>query len=380
MRVLLVSHAMVTRSNHRLAEELSAYPDVQLEVLTPPWWDEESRHVAQEKTADPRYRIRIGKLGYFRQPKPNLFFFRSGLARALHQVRPDIIDFYEEPFSMVMGQLLPLRRLFAPRARLMFYSAQNIYKRYPPPFSLFEQAAFRAASYANVCASEVGAVLRRKGYRKPLKLIPLAADDAVFKPLPEARNEVRAEMGIAPQQRVLGYLGRLSAEKGVQDIVAALPLLPDDVRLLIVGGGEREPLEQQARTLGMAERLIFSGAVNRLDAPRYLNAMDLLVVPSHSTPSWKEQFGRIIVEAFLCGVPVLGSDSGAIPEVVSDTGLIFPEGDVAALAAAAERLLAQPVLAVDLSSRALTRARAEFTWPRVAAARYHIYEEMISDE
>jgi len=368
---------MVTRSNHRLAEELSAYPDVQLEVLTSPWWDEESRHVAQEKTADPHYRIRIGKLGYFGQPKPNLFFFRRGLARALNEVHPDIIDFYEEPFSMVMGQLLPLRRLFAPRARLMFYSAQNINKRYPPPFNLFEQAAFRAADYANVCASEVGAVLRRKGYRKPLKLIPLAADDTVFKPLPEARNELRAELAIAPQQRVLGYLGRLSAEKGVQDMVAALPLLPADVRLLIVGGGEREPLEQQARTLGVAERLIFTGAVNRLDAPRYLNAMDVLVVPSHTTPSWKEQFGRIIVEAFLCGVPVLGSDSGAIPEVVSDSGLIFPEGDVAALAAAASRLLEQPSLAADLSRHALIRARAEFTWPQVAAARYHIYEELM---
>ncbi len=380
MRVLLVSHAMVTRSNHRLAEELSAYPDLHLEVLTPPWWDEESRHVAQEKTADPHYKIRIGKLGYLRQPKPNLFLFRTGLAKTLREVKPDIIDFYEEPFSLVMGQLLALKRLFAPRARLMFYSAQNIYKRYPPPFRQFEQAAFRAASYANVCASEVGEVLRRKGYRKPLALIPLAADEAVFRPMPEARAALRAKLGIAPDALVLGYLGRLSAEKGVQDIVAALPLLPNDVQMLIVGGGERGPLEQQAHTLGVAERLVFSGAVNRLDAPRYLNAMDALVVPSHTTPSWKEQFGRIIVEAFLCGVPVLGSDSGAIPEVVGDSGLIFPEADVPALAVAANRLLAQPALAADLSRHALARARAEFTWSQVAATRYQIYKRMMSDE
>jgi glycosyltransferase involved in cell wall biosynthesis len=380
MRVLMISHAMVTRSNHRLAEELSAYPDVQLTVLTPPWWDEESRHVQQEKRSDPRYRIRIGQMGYFRQPKPNLFFFRSGLAKALRQAQPDIIDAYEEPFSLVMGQLLLLNRMFAPQARLLFYSAQNIYKRYPPPFSLFERAAFRRASYAYVCASEVGTVLRRKGYRKPLKLIPLAADETVFKPMPEARAAVRTELGIALEQRVVGYLGRLSVEKGVQDLVAALPLLPSDTRLLIVGGGEREPLERQAQGLGVAERLIFTGAVNRLDAPRYLNAMDLLVVPSHTTAGWKEQFGRIIVEAFMCGVPVLGSDSGAIPEVVADTGLIFPEGDVSALAAAACRLLEGANLGAELREHARVRALAEFTWPKVAADRYAIYKEMMSDK
>lgn len=380
MRVLMISHAMVTRSNHRLAEELSAYPDLQLTVLTPPWWDEESRHVAQEKVSDPRYNIRVGQMAYFRQPKPNLFLFRSGLAKALRKVKPDIIDAYEEPFSLVMGQILLLRRLFAPRTKLLFYSAQNIYKRYPAPFSLFERAAFRAASYAYVCASEVGAVLRRKGYKQPLKLIPLAADETVFKPLPEARAAMRAELGISPEQRVVGYLGRLSAEKGVQDIVAALPLLAADTQLLIVGGGEREPLERQAQGLGMAGRLIFTGAVNRLDAPRYLNAMDLLAVPSHTTPSWKEQFGRIIVEAFMCGVPVLGSDSGAIPEVVGDSGLIFPEGDVPALAAAACRLLEEPHLAADLSERARDRALAEFTWAKVAADRYQMYKEVIGDQ
>ncbi len=380
MRVLMVSHAMVTRSNHRLAEELAAYPDLQLEVLTPTWWPEESREVRQEKRSDPHYRIRIGKLGYFRQPQPNLFLFRSGLIRAMREARPDIIDCYEEPFSAVMGEVLALRRLFAPGARLMFYSAQNIYKRYPPPFRWVEQAAFRAACYAYVCATEVGTVLRRKGYRGPLKLIPLAADEAVFRPLPEARAQVRAALGIAEGQPLLGYLGRLSAEKGVQDMVAALPLLPTATKLLIVGGGEREPLVQQAEALGVGDRLIFTGAVNRLDAPRYLNAMDMLIVPSRTTPRWKEQFGRIIVEAFMCGTPVLGSDSGAIPEVVGDTGLIFPEADVPALAAAARRLLEQPELAADLCARAHARAHAQFTWPQVAADRYAIYKEVMSDE
>ncbi len=377
MKILLISHSLVTRSNHRLPEELSRRPDVRLEVFAPDWWNEESRTVRQEKTSDPRYRVRVARTWFPREPLPNLFLFREGLARALRELRPDIIDCNEEPFSLAMGQVLALRRALAPQARLLFYSFQNIHKRYPPPFSLFEQWAFRASAAACVSVSEVGAVLRRKGYRGRLLINPPGVDQAVFRPLPGARAALRAEFGLAPGQPVLGYLGRLTPEKGVQDIVAALPALPADTRLLIVGGGERAAIEAQARALGVGERLVFTGAVDRLDTPRYLGAMDALVVPSRTTPRWKEQFGRVIAEAMLCGVPVIGSDSGAIPEVVGGTGLIVREASPPALAAAARLLLGQPGLARALGERARARALEHFTWERVAQARYDLYREVL---
>lgn len=377
MKVLHISHSLVTRSNHRLPEELARRPDVQLEVFAPDWWNEESRTVQQEKTSDPRYRVRVARTWFPREPLPNLFLFREGLARALRELRPDIIDCNEEPFSLAMGQVLALRQALAPQARLLFYSFQNIRKRYPPPFSLFEQWAFRAASAACVSVSEVGAVLRSKGYSRRLVINPPGVDQAVFRPLPEARAALRAELGLAPEQPVLGYLGRLTPEKGVQDIVAALPALPEDTRLLVVGGGERGAIEAQARALGVGERLVFTGAINRLDTPRYLSAMDALVVPSRTTARWKEQFGRVIAEAMLCGVPVIGSDSGAIPEVIGGTGLIVPEARPQALAAAARLLLGQPGLARALGERARARALDQFTWEKVAAVRYELYREIL---
>jgi glycosyltransferase involved in cell wall biosynthesis len=377
MHVLLISHSLVTRSNHRLPEELARYPDLRLEVLAPEWWNEESRIVHQEKTSDPSYRIRLSKTAFFRRPMPNLFVYRSELARAIRQFQPEIIDVQEEPFSLAMGQILALRQALAPRSKLVFYSFQNLYKRYPPPFSLFEQWAFRAARYACVPVTEIGDVLRRKGYRGRIVLNPPGVDPQVFQPMPAARADVRAILGLAPDQPVLGYLGRLTPEKGVCDIVAALPALPPATRLLIIGGGDRGPIEQQAHALGVAGRVIFTGAIDRLDAPRYLNAMDLLVIPSRTTPRWKEQFGRVIVEAALCGVPVLGSDSGAIPEVVGVGGLIFREGNVRALAAAARLVLEQPGLGAELGRRGRARALEEFTWEKVAADRYAIYRELV---
>jgi glycosyltransferase involved in cell wall biosynthesis len=378
MRVLLCFHSLVTRSNHRLAEELAAAPDVDLHVLTPPWWPEEARRVRQEKPADPHYAIRTLPIVYWRQPRPNLFAYRAGLGRALRVLQPDILDCYEEPFSLAMGQALALRARYAPRARLLFYSAQNIVKRYPPPFRLFEQWAFRAAAAAYVCSSGAGAVLRTKGYRGDLRLIPLGVDPGVFTPRPPAEQPaLRAALGLDPARPVIGYLGRLHPEKGVEVLLAAVARMPEAQLALLGDGPQRPALAAQAAGRGLAERVHFFGAVPRPDLPRYLACCDILAVPSLTTPTWKEQFGRIIVEAALCGVPVVGSDSGSIPELIGETGVVVPEGDVEALRAALAGLLADRGRARSLAGAARARALALYTWERVAAQRLALYREVL---
>ena len=377
MRILLISHSLVTRSNHRLPEELAPYPDVELTVFTPAWWPEESRVVHQEVTAGAGYAVRIGEAWSPRAPLPNEFIFRSGLAEAIRATQPDIIDVNEEPFSAAMGQILALRSVLAPQSKLLFYSFQNIVKRYPPPFSSIEQWAFRAAAAACVSASEIGAVLRKKGYSGEIVLNPPGVDSALFRPLNGVRPGLRASLGIAPAAPVLGYLGRLTPEKGVQDSIAALPLLPPETRLLIIGGGDREPLEAQAAALGVAQQVVFTGAINRIDMPRYFATIDALVVPSRTTPRWKEQFGRVIAEAMLCGVPVIGSASGAIPEVLSGNGIVVPEGNPAAIANAAWALFNQPQVAAALGRQARAYALEHYTWQRVAAQRVAVYRAVL---
>jgi len=379
MRILLCFHSLVTRSNHRLAEELAAAPDVDLHVLAPPWWPEEARLVRQEKHADPHYRIHIVPIVYWRHPRPNLFAYRAGLGRALRELQPDIFDCYEEPFSLAMGQALALRARHAPRARLLFYSAQNIHKRYPPPFCLFEQWAFRTAAAAYVCSSGAGAVLRAKGYRGDLRLIPLGVDPAVFAPRPPAeRLPLCAALGLDPARPVIGYLGRLHPEKGIRVLLEAVAGLPGAQLALLGDGPQRAALAAAAAAGGLAGRVHFFGAVPRPDLPRYLVCCDALAVPSLTTPTWKEQFGRIIVEAALCGVPVVGSSSGSIPELIGETGIVVPEGDAAALRAALTGLLADPVRARALAAAARTRALTGFTWERVAAQRLALYREVLA--
>lgn len=377
MKVLLISHSLVTRSNHRLPEELSRFPDMELQIFTPEWWPEESRIVNQEKPLADDYQVRMGKTWFPRAPLPNEFIFRTGLAAAIREFQPDLIDANEEPFSAVMGQILTLRRALAPQAKLLFYSFQNIQKRYPPPFSQIEQWAFREASAACVSASEIGEVLRRKGYNGDIRINPPGVDSMLFRPLTGARPAVRATLGIPREAPVIGYLGRLTPEKGIQDIVAALPLLPEQTRLLVIGGGKNEPIETLAAELGVERRVIFAGAVNRLETPRYFAAIDVLAVPSHTTARWKEQFGRVIAEAMLSGVPVIGSSSGAIPEVMAGTGIVFPERNPAALAAAGGLVLTQPQFAAALREKAQAYALAHYTWEHIAQQRYDLYKRVL---
>jgi glycosyltransferase involved in cell wall biosynthesis len=92
------------------------------------------------------------------------------------------------------------------------------------------------------------------------------------------------------------------------------------------------------------------------EVPRYLGVMDLLVAPSQTMKNWREQFGRMIIEAFGSGVPVIGSDSGEIPHVIGDAGKVVPEADAAGWGRAIQELLESAAAREDLRKRGLARS------------------------
>ena len=104
------------------------------------------------------------------------------------------------------------------------------------------------------------------------------------------------------------------------------------------------------------------------EVPKYVNAMDLLCAPSQSTPEWREQFGRMLVEAAACSVPVIGSDSGEIPTVVGNTGVIVGEADLQGWVNAISDLLASPQRRAELAAAGLSQAHERYAWPVVARA------------
>jgi glycosyltransferase involved in cell wall biosynthesis len=105
--------------------------------------------------------------------------------------------------------------------------------------------------------------------------------------------------------------------------------------------------------------------------------MDVLVLASLTGTAWKEQFGHVLIEAMACGVPVVGSDSGAISEVIGEAGLITREGDSASLAETLKRLLADIELRTRVGALGRARVEAEFTHARIAERTWAIYDALV---
>ena len=186
--------------------------------------------------------------------------------------------------------------------------------------------------------------------------------------------------GRRPEGRgfVLGYVGRLVEQKGVDLLLEALAGLAGVWRAYILGSGPQlEALQAQARQLGLADRVSFDPWIPSAEMPAYYRQLDALVVPSRTWPNWKEQFGRVLIEAMACGVPVIGSDSGEIPHVIGDAGLVFPEGQTEALQAVLNRLLGDLDLRADLACRGRERVLARYTQAQVAGQTYQVYQSIL---
>jgi glycosyltransferase involved in cell wall biosynthesis len=181
-------------------------------------------------------------------------------------------------------------------------------------------------------------------------------DTSIFQPIDDFRRlSLRNRLGL--RSPVIGYIGRLTSGKGLRVLMLAMDKIGGDRlwSLLLLGSGPLEPeILRWAETRGWSDRVIVVLAKHN-DVPSYLGVMDLLVAPSQTMRNWKEQFGRMLIEAFACGVPVLGSDSGEIPYVIGEAGRIIPEEDVEGWAGAIIDLLEQPELRSELAARGMKR-------------------------
>ena len=244
-----------------------------------------------------------------------------------------MIDVHEEPASVAGFEVrAPRGRAPAP-APIVYYSAQNIEKRYPPPFRWMERSALAHAGGVHCANAEAARIMTRKGLRGIARVIGLGVDVERFAPAATERPDGTFR---------LGYVGRLEPHKGVG-------VLLDAIATAIDGGcaststatGPSEPRSRRkAKRLG--DRVAFHGFAIHDALPDVFRSFDALAVPSLRTPRWVEQFGRVAVEAMASGLPVLASADGSLPEVVGDAGVLVPPGDVRAwreaLALAGHRL------------------------------------------
>jgi glycosyltransferase involved in cell wall biosynthesis len=175
----------------------------------------------------------------------------------------------------------------------------------------------------------------------------------------------------------IGYAGGLLPEKGLDLLLQACAKLQGAWQLAVVGeGASRASLVALAAELGISSRVRFDVRLPSHAMPAFYQTLDLLVLPSRTLPTWKEQFGRVLIEAMACGVAVIGSNSGEIPNVVGDAGLLFPEGNVAALHGHLQRLLDAPLTCASMGQAGRARVLAHFTMQQIAAQTVEVYHTL----
>jgi glycosyltransferase involved in cell wall biosynthesis len=175
------------------------------------------------------------------------------------------------------------------------------------------------------------------------------------------------------------FVGRLAPEKGLDTLVEATAQLRSPVLLVLAGSGPcRGALAGQAERAGIGQATRFAGDLDFGQVADLLSAADVLVLPSRSTPVWKEQFGRVLIEAMGCELPVVGSDCGSIPAVLGGNGLIFPEGDAVALAAQLRRLRDAPEFRRQLGRRGREFVMREHTPEKRATETIDFYRQLLS--
>jgi phosphatidylinositol alpha-1,6-mannosyltransferase len=379
-RLLVVAHSFAVALNRRLVHEMSRVGGADWEVtaVAPTYFyggsKRDLRPVPFEPMDDEPCRVETVPVHFTRWV--HVFLYGFGLRRLLAEGW-DLVHCWEEPYVAAGSQVAIWTQAQTP---LVYTTYQNIDKRYPPPFRQLEAYAMsRASGWIAGGTTIARALENRAEYRqRPTRIIPLGVDTQDFRPDQAMGDRVLERLGWtrggAP---IVGYLGRFVPEKGVTFLMRVLDQLETPWRALFVGGGPQEP-KLRAWAAMRADRVRIVTGVHHSAVPDHLNAMDILAAPSEATPRWKEQFGRMIAEAFACGLSVIANRSGEIEHVVGDAGMLCDERDEAGWIEALQATLRNESLRRSLGEAGRARAGECYAWPVVARKHLDFFDEVLT--
>ena len=274
----------------------------------------------------------------------NAKYGRRALKALLRDRRPDLVQIEEEPNTHAARQVLgAARRLGIP---VVLFTHQNV-ELEQGWWAHWKQRRMLRRLTGLVAGSDLaGTIVRRDAPNLPIAVIPQLGALAPHEP-----QHVPHE-GLA-----IGCVGRLVPQKGLDTLLQALALQRGAKwRLTIVGDGpERERLEHLASDLRLAARVRWTGGLPAEQVANLWPDLDVLVQPSLALPNWREANGIVLMEAMANEVAVLGTDSGVIPELIGDAGIVVPAGDLQALAGAVEKM-SEPATRRTLAQAARARA------------------------
>jgi glycosyltransferase involved in cell wall biosynthesis len=364
-RMLIIDNLTVEAARRNLYREMAKNGEFEIHLLVPDAWRETTHVVKCEPESDTGLHLhRTGILLGFRHHR----VVYTRLFHILKQVHPDLLLAVHAPENFATIEILIARRLLLPKMKVGLFASRNIdlpHVGFPFKLPILSSICDWITSRAKVDVvyhrpETYGHLYQR--YTGRTVYIPHSVDCSVFKPEAPAQTK----MSRVP---TIGFIGRLTEEKGVHLLLHALSKMMYQARVLIMGDGpQREKLQSLTRSLGISDRVGFESQIRYVSMPQFINQLDVLVLPSLETTYWKELFGRVLIEAMACEVPVVASNSGGIPEVIGDTGILFQTGSVADFVEKLSGIIADRELREDLGKRGRERVLKMFE-TRVVAGR-----------
>jgi glycosyltransferase involved in cell wall biosynthesis len=349
-KLLIISHVFwEKRAWKRWQLMTQLYSDIDVTLLAPRYWIHGQnknytfgKTSAQEGVAweEDRFRVRLIDM------RQSHFFdwLSFGLINEIRQSKPDMVYYIGNHLQYPLVETILATKLFAPKAKITAFSMRGLPHRFDDlsdswkvniihKFDKLKWKIVKKNCDAIFCHYPHSRLLfLEEGFTKPVYIqTQIGVDSNIYQLDEAARKRVREKYKIG-DSFVFGSATRFSADKGLFEILRALP--PEgNWRYLMLGSGteeEEHEIHLEILKLGIKDKVITPGFISWSEMPDYWSAMDCALHVPKTTTDWVETFSLALVQAMSSGLPVIGNNSGSVPYQLGE-GIIVPEGDVDAL-------------------------------------------------
>jgi glycosyltransferase involved in cell wall biosynthesis len=342
-RILIASHTYVEPTTRGKLRALAGR-GLELTVAVPQRWREPALDLVRETAWERQQAMEIFPIAMRHLGDPaQVRFAARALAALVRDKRPEIMQIEAEPETALARQLVRLAARL--RVPAILVTAANVDRSRSWRLRWRRRRLLRRLAGVLAASHGAGALVRRDAATVPIAVVPPQGAAVPPAPIHEPHE------GLA-----IGFVGRLVPHRGLDTLLASLAQQRHAAwRLIVAGEGpDRERLEHLASELRLAARIRWMGALPPAEIARLWPVLDLLVVPSRPVPGWNEPTGVTLLEAMAHEVAVVASNTGVLPELIGEAGLVTPPGDADALAEALGRML-DPDTRVALARAARAR-------------------------
>ncbi|MBW4480956.1 MAG: glycosyltransferase family 4 protein [Tildeniella torsiva UHER 1998/13D] len=372
LRILFVSHTYVVGVNQGKLDAI-AQAGAEVGLLVPQHWQAPQWNKRFE-AENPYPRIALYPCPIYFEGRAGAHFYPPlAILKTIRDFKPDIIQVEEEVFSLAALEVaFWARRCHIP---VVLFGWENRDRQLPAPRRWMRQYVFDSTQTILAGNHEGADLLKQWGYAKPVEVMPqMGVDTELFSPQLRPPKPSDAPLCI-------GFVGRIAYQKGIDTLIEAARLLQQlglRFQISLCGSGSDEAqFKQLAHDYNLDDVVVWTGGVRHDEVPQAMAKMDVLVLPSRTVPTWKEQFGHVLIEAMALGLPVVGSTCGEIPNVVGEPELVFAEGDAPALASILARLITDLPWRQAMATHSLKQVDEHYSHQRIAERLIELWQSIV---